>query len=373
VTGRLSPLQQRLNWVETHPGREWVLALENVPQWDTWPVLPTAPPDPLVWTYSNSRGTHELITRVCERERATGRIVESASVLITHGAMFALGVIFRHLNALGFRTLLCQAPVLGSIHELASASGLRPTLTSVEDMIQVLDGPLEGATVAVYVNTPHNPTGSVLDQALVDALVTRVGQRNVALVVDSVYDGFNFSPDAAPRFPVGTPGVFLVNSMSKNYGAPGLRVGWILADPRSVAELTARLEYETIAVSGVSQHLAAELIRHGNGPLVDRVSGGRRLIVDWWAGFDDDRPVVAEGGTQAWVPVPDSAADSDFTDLLMHAFGLVLVGSESYAGVTGSYVRVPLGCPVDHLRHVLDVLEKSFARAAVSVGRSDIR
>jgi aspartate aminotransferase len=366
MTASLTPLQQRLEWVASHPGQDWVLALENVPRWDVPPVLPADARDLLPWDYSSSRGAHELIEQVCRREHELGRAVANENVLVTHGAMFGIGLLCRHLRARGFRTLVCHAPVLGSIHDLARDSGVRPVLTDVDELAPAVDRCARDGATAVYVNTPHNPTGAVLDDDVLAALLDRADGRHVAVLLDCVYDGFDFSPGPPRGFPVDTPGLFLVNSLSKNYGAPGLRVGWIVANPNSVQSLTVRMEYETIGVAGPSQRWAADLIGKGNMPLVDCVRRGREMVADWWAEVGDGTPVLGRGGTQAWVPAPPQATGGEFADLLLREFGLVMVGSESYAGVRGTHVRVPLGYPADHLRLVLALLDKAFAAAAAT-------
>jgi aspartate aminotransferase len=354
VPAELSPLQRRLDWVDEHPETEWIIALENVPQWETFPVLPAETSGAEAWTYASSHGHSELVTEVRKREGGLGRHFSAENVLITHGALFGLGLVFRHLRAQGAAAMVCQAPVLGSVRDLVVASGLAVVLADEADLVAAVRESARNANVAVYVNSPHNPLGSVIDQGVVHDLLERQG---VPVVVDAVYDAYDFS--GRPQlFPAGRPGLFLVNSVSKNYGAPGLRVGWVLGDAEAVRDLTVRLEYETIAVPGAGQLWAAELIRHGNDQLVDRVRQGRALVADWWARLGRTERICGPGGTQAWVPVPET--DGSFADDVLHKSGLVVVDSGSYAGVRGSYVRVPFGCPADHLRVVLHAMEQAI-------------
>jgi L-arginine:2-oxoglutarate/L-aspartate:5-guanidino-3-methyl-2-oxopentanoate transaminase len=363
----LTPLQQRLEFVARHPGRDWTVLLENVPTWPVAPeddpggaaapgeagggaAVPDAAGDPgaagTAWHYPASQGLPALLSEVTRREHTLGRSAcTPENLLVTHGALHAIGLILRHLRAQGCHTVLCQAPLLGSIATLVRASGLRLLLAPAAGLAAALAALPPGRPAAVLVNTPHNPTGEVLGEPLLRHLAGATGDRPLWLIVDRVYDGYDFTR-AQPGEPDPVPvrrGVLAVNSMSKNYGAPGLRVGWVVGDPATIRALTVRLEYESIAVSGPSQRQAGRLIRSGNAPLVERVRGNRRLLAQWWHGSGLAGSGLPGGGTHAWLPLPAGVDADAFADRLLDDSGVVLLSSSSFEGAGGPHLRVPLG------------------------------
>ncbi len=113
-------------------------------------------------------------------------------------------------------------------------------------------------TKLISINFPNNPTGAVLERARFDALVELCREHGIYLFSDEVYR--LVERDEAIRLPqaadVYERGISL-NVMSKAYGLPGLRIGWIMTKD---AELLARMErykhYLSICNSAPSEQLA---------------------------------------------------------------------------------------------------------------------
>ena len=117
---------------------------------------------------------------------------------------------------------------------------------------------LKPYTKLVLINFPHNPTGKVIDRATFDALVTLCRERGLYLFSDEVYRGLERRPElqlpqAAEVYERGIS----LNVMSKAYGLPGLRVGWIAARDRALLSRMERIKhYLSICNAGPSEHLA---------------------------------------------------------------------------------------------------------------------
>lgn len=113
-------------------------------------------------------------------------------------------------------------------------------------------------TRAVYINFPHNPTGKILERPRYDALVELCRKHGIYLLSDEAYRLIERDP--ALRLPqaadVYERGVSL-NVMSKAYGLPGLRVGWIACRDRDLLERMVRYKhYLSICNSAPSERLA---------------------------------------------------------------------------------------------------------------------
>ncbi|WP_036137598.1 aminotransferase class I/II-fold pyridoxal phosphate-dependent enzyme [Luteibacter sp. 9135] len=121
-------------------------------------------------------------------------------------------------------------------------------------------------TRLVSINFPHNPTGKILERERFDALVALCRRHGIWLFSDEVYRGLGASgsmhlPHAADVYERGVS----LGVMSKAYGLPGLRIGWIACADRSLLQRMERYKhYTSICNAGPSEHLALIALKAGN-------------------------------------------------------------------------------------------------------------
>ncbi|MFE8599262.1 beta-methylarginine biosynthesis bifunctional aminotransferase [Archangium violaceum] len=360
-------LQQRLMYMQRSPRRAWTNVVENVPCWPVAPGHAAISPGELS-SYPMCTGEPALIEAIIRREkRLYGLDLTEGEVLVTGGALHAVSLIFRELARPG-ATVLCQAPVFTSIGQMFDAYGYRTRFFGSRDGELDADElramAREGAT-AIYVNTPNNPTGVVLSPRALQTLLEISAEYGLRLIVDMVYDSFSFDAhaltltllrEAAERW----GRVYTVNSLSKNYGSPGLRIGWILSAPENLLPLSGLLERECVAISGVSQAQAAYLLERGNAELVEHVRQGREVLMARLArteGLEVCRPA---GGTQAFVRLPVDDVEV-FGDYALSRHGLALATRSQYRGVEGPFIRFPLGAPREVAERALELLGEALA------------
>jgi aspartate/methionine/tyrosine aminotransferase len=135
---------------------------------------------------------------------------------------------------------------------------------------------LRPATRLVSVNFPNNPTGAVADPDTWRELAALCAERGITLFSDEVYRGLEQPPHAPlPQAADLLPGALSLNVMSKAYGLPGLRIGWIACRDHAVlARLERAKDYTTICNSAPSEVLALIALRAR-----DRVLARTRQIV----------------------------------------------------------------------------------------------
>jgi aspartate/methionine/tyrosine aminotransferase len=116
---------------------------------------------------------------------------------------------------------------------------------------------VDDKTRIIHVVNPNNPTGRVLsdtDRAQIIAAADRVGAW---IVADEVYAGTEREGDIETASFWGTyDKVLIVNSMSKAYGLPGLRLGWLVGPEGTISNAWRRHEYASISASMLSMELA---------------------------------------------------------------------------------------------------------------------
>jgi len=111
-------------------------------------------------------------------------------------------------------------------------------------------------TKVILVTNPNNPTGAVLTDEEMDA-VTRAARRAGAwIVADEVYRGAEVSGTTTPTFWGRHDKVLITAGLSKAFGLPGLRTGWIVGPPKTIARLCSYHDYLTLTPTYLSNYFA---------------------------------------------------------------------------------------------------------------------
>ena len=226
--------------------------------------------------YGHTRGDPALRAAIAARyERATADDVLTCAP--SEGIFLALST----LLAPGDRVVVAQ-PAYQSLHEIARARGCdvlawRPVeqpdgwLFDPDDLRALL----RGGAKAVVVNFPHNPTGAQPSRGEWTTIVDAVAAADAWLFADEMYRYLE-SDDA--RLPsvvdVYDKGVAL-GGLSKAFGAPGLRAGWLACRDRAALDAAAaRKDYTTICGGVVDELLAVMVLRRA-----DAIAAANRALV----------------------------------------------------------------------------------------------
>lgn len=181
-------------------------------------------------------------------------------VFLTAGATEANAAVLHALLEPG-TNLVLQDPLYYQFAGLAEAMGIEvrrwtlpadPTVSPDLPALRVL---LDERTRLVVLNTPHNPTGRVLDTRILQAIARSVeALPDAYLLVDAIYDGLSHAP--SPSIVTLTSRGIAVDAVSKRWSMPGLRLGWVAcADARLTARILPWHEHLTCSVSRVSEQL----------------------------------------------------------------------------------------------------------------------
>jgi len=112
-------------------------------------------------------------------------------------------------------------------------------------------------TRVVMVTNPNNPTGAVLTEPEMDAIVAAARRVGAWVVSDEVYRGAELESDRpSPTFWGRYPKLIVTAGLSKAFGLPGLRIGWLVAPARTVSHLWGYQDYTTLTPTMLSDRLA---------------------------------------------------------------------------------------------------------------------
>lgn len=112
-------------------------------------------------------------------------------------------------------------------------------------------------TKVVMVCNPNNPTGAVLTEGEMEAVVTVADRAGAWIVADEIYRGAEVDTDVtSPTFWGRSDRVVVTSGLSKAFAMPGLRVGWAVAPPKVIERIWERHDYTTLTPNVLSDRLA---------------------------------------------------------------------------------------------------------------------
>ena len=147
-------------------------------------------------------------------------------------------------------------------------------------------------TRLLYLSNPNNPTGAVLSDDAMRRIVERCERTGTWILADEVYLGAEISRPRTRSFWGLSDRVIVTSGLSKAYGIPGVRVGWMIGPPDVVAACWSQHDYITIGPNKLSDRLAQIAVEPANR---DRCYARTRDILrhnlpiarEWIASFGD--------------------------------------------------------------------------------------
>jgi aspartate/methionine/tyrosine aminotransferase len=197
------------------------------------------------------------------------RGIAPADVLVTAATEEGIFV-FYHALLLPGDHVIVETPCYESALEVARSTGAQISewrrwfengwahdLAALEKLIRP-------NTKIIYINTPHNPTGLLMPVNVFQQILRLAAARGIIVFCDEVYRELEHDPGA--RLPAACEiyerGVSL-GSMSKTYGLPGLRLGWLVTKDAKILQRCLEFKYYTsICSSAPSEFLSALALRH---------------------------------------------------------------------------------------------------------------
>jgi aspartate/methionine/tyrosine aminotransferase len=251
--------------------------------------------DDVTLGYAPPEGKKELRSAI-----ANYHGVDPDWVVVTTGGSEALSILFCLAAEPGAEVVLPD-PQFPSFSSVASAWGLkttRYTLRRDQRYVQTAAAVLAAVSkncVLALVNSPHNPTGAVMERTQIEAVASKLGVKGARLVVDEVYHPLYFGtpqPSAA-----NIDDVIVVGDMSKTLSLPGLRTGWLITSDSALrARAIDARSYFTVSGSPLLEALACEALNHRQAIIKNLQEVAVRNVAQFKSFMD------RLSGSLGWVP-----------------------------------------------------------------------
>jgi arginine:pyruvate transaminase len=189
--------------------------------------------------YAPIAGQADVRAAVAARlQRRSGASCEAANIVLTPGAQAGLFCAVQCLAGPGDE-IIAPEPVYATYSGVIGASGatmvntpLRPELGFHPDL-RAIERAITPRTVAIWINSPHNPTGAVLDVEEMTAIAELCRRHDLWLLADEVYEDLAYArPHVGAWSLPGMAGrTVVISSLSKSHAIPGFRFGWVAGPP----------------------------------------------------------------------------------------------------------------------------------------------
>jgi aspartate aminotransferase len=314
------------------------------------------------------------------------------AVFVTNGAMHALFVTFAALLDAGDEVIVPDPMWTEVVENIRLAGGVPVAVPLAAADGFVYDAAeiarrITARTKAIFVNTPHNPTGAVLDRAALERIVRLAAERGLWLVSDEAYEDVIYAPhvhhsaaalmqEVAPEH---LPQVASIFSFSKSHAMAGLRIGYVVTtSPLLQSRLPKVMRCSINGVNSVTQWAAAAAL---DGPQDHVAAMGaeyaarRDVLLGALDGIDGVRPFTPRGAFFVWAELDPAlyarlgVADADGVSRLLAAHGVGSAPGDAFGAHSADAIRFAFSCDTAMVRDGAAALRELLLGAGGATAR----
>jgi aspartate/methionine/tyrosine aminotransferase len=241
-------------------------------------------------------------------------------------------------------------------YDLDPDDGFQPDLDS-------LAANVSPQTKLLVVNSPQNPTGSVLSRERAEALRDFAVDHDLVVISDEIYEKILY--DGATHHSLAAldgmgERTITVNGVSKAYSMTGFRLGYLGAPPDLIDPIVRARQYTTTCAPSLSQWAAVEAIeRDPHGPLVEAFADRRERVVERIDAIDGMSCPEPTGAFYAFPTIPDGfdGDEEEFVWSLLQEAGVALVPGTVFGDTGEGRVRIAYSNSLERIDEAFDRLE----------------
>lgn len=331
---------------------------------------------------SPMRGGHPLRDNLAGLYSARARGVTRDDILTCNAGIDANHIVLSALIEPSDH-VICHYPTYQQLYEIPRSLGAEVSLWKTDSSkkwqldIEELKSLIKDNTKMIIINVPHNPSGAILPKPQLEEIIELAQEKDIIVFCDEafrpLFHGITPSDDDFPSSIVnmGYKKTIATGTMSKAYGLPGIRAGWIVSrDAQIIADCLKMRYYTTTTVSQLNEAVAAEALEdrciHA---LLARNIQFCKANVEAWQNFIDEHSwacswVKPVAGTTAMIKFHKMGKPVDDVKLcltLQEKAGICVIpgckcfgDGENFKG----FVRIGLGLRPEQVQNGLAALTK---------------
>ena len=305
--------------------------------------------------YTQTNGTPELRKAIAEMYIGA----QPENILVTNGSSEAIFVTMWSFLERGAE-IVVMLPNYMQVWGLTKTFGTRTKTFKMRaekgEWLPDLRGlrkALSKRTKLIAICNPNNPTGAILHEEAVQEICALARKVNAWVLSDEVYQGAELDGKITNSIWGEYDKVMITNGLSKAYGLPGLRIGWLVTAPELAKKLWAYHDYTTIGPAALSDYLATKALRPDmRSRLLERTREHLRTnlpVVKEWVGRHGHNFsfIPPRAGAIAYLKYNLRINSTSFAQRLRKEKSTLIVPGD-YFGMD-RYIRIGYGPPKEYL------------------------
>ncbi len=331
--------------------------------------------------YIPNAGIPELRKELTQKLVKKNKIPVSSSenVFVTNGAMHALFVVFQSLLNPGDEVIVPDPMWTEVVENIKLARGIPvgiPLLNCNEFQYspQDITNKISTKTKAIFINTPHNPTGAVLSSETLLEIGKLAQKHNLWIISDEAYEDVIFSPaehvSIASLMPEYSHRIVSIFSFSKSYAMSGLRVGYFTLHDDAIAERVQKILRCSInGVNSVAQWTALAALQGDQSPLqsmcIEYQKRGK-IMFDALSGIPGVTPFYPKGSFFIWAALDSilysklGVKDADEVSSLLAAMGIGSAPGDAFGESCAHTLRFAFSCDTQMVEEGATLLRQAL-------------
>lgn len=323
-------------------------------------------------SYSQAGGIPELRQAIARKFKKDNGIDSSEEdVMVTCGSSEALFIATFAAMAPGEKTLIPNPGYMDYSEVVKLLHGIPvPVELSSEDFsfdIDSLKKNMDKKTRILFINTPSNPTGTVMSRGELEEIADLAVENNMYVFSDEAYEKYvydnekhhsiasmNGMEDRAVTF----------NTFSKTYGMPGFRLGYCTGPSSMIKKMTELKFAITVSSPVFLQHGAVEALKTPESEIqkmVERFNEKRKFVSKRLddMGIDFIRP---KGAFYIFLRNPGGMGSRDFTEFLIEEAKVLVVPGNQFGSSGEGFVRISYATSMEKISEAMDRIESSLKK-----------
>ncbi|UVL86095.1 aminotransferase [Pseudomonas sp. B21-028] len=320
---------------------------------------------PMKMTYGAIEGSDRLRDNVAALYTRQSK----DNVIITHGAIGANALVYETLVEPGDH-VISVAPTYQQHYSIPESYGADVSILNLREEnaflpdLEEFRALVRPNTKVIAINNPNNPTGALMDRAMLERIVTIARSVGAYLLSDEVYRGIDQHGDGvtvsvADLYEKGIS----TASMSKAFSLAGLRLGWIVGPVELIHRVSIHRDYNTISVGMLNDYFACIALENKDKILTrnQAITRTNLAYLDQWVAKEPKVSYIKpNSGTTALLKIDVDLSSRDLCVQLLESKGVMFTPG-SALDIEG-YVRIGYANNLSVLKEGLDKVSEFLAR-----------
>ncbi|HEX3723434.1 MAG TPA: pyridoxal phosphate-dependent aminotransferase [Nitrolancea sp.] len=321
--------------------------------------------------YTPAAGIPELREAIAEYVGRTRDVpLDAAQVVVTPGGKPIMFFTILALVGLGDEVIYPDPgfPIYESVINFAEATPVPLPLREESDFgfdIAELESLITERTRLVIVNSPHNPTGGIIDQSTLESLARLAIDRNFLVLSDEIYTRMVY--EGSPRSVISLPGMLdrtiILDGFSKTYAMTGWRLGYGVM-PVGLAEQVTRLVINCNSCTpGFSQTAAVAALTGPQDAVDTMVAEFRRRRDAIVNGLNEIPGITCRTPAGAFYVFPNitglGRSSDEIANLLLNEGGVALLAGTAFGRAGEGYLRLSYANSLANIEEALDRIART--------------